>query len=174
MRRSNGRRRIDNRNDGYGNGAHRLSLALSGKITVGTPAIARRICRLAAMATRCCTITACLPPLQQEAAAVFLYCAGLEQAKTSLSPCLRSSGSSRASLRCIPPRTEPACSCICNMVVGIFMRWRSWRPRLCRRVRFSAANLQFRWNPGSLPASLPALRPRAELPTFSSPGEPEA
>ena len=65
MRRSNGRRRNNNRNDGYGNGAHRLSLALSGKITVSTPAIARRICRLTAMATRCCAITACLPPLQQ-------------------------------------------------------------------------------------------------------------
>ena len=65
MRRSNGRRLNDNRNDGFEDSTHRLNFPLSGKITAGTPAIARRICRLTAMATRCCAITACLPPLQQ-------------------------------------------------------------------------------------------------------------
>ena len=66
MRRSNGRRRNDNRNDGFEDSTHRLNFPLSGKIKVCTPAIARRICRLTAMAKRCCAITACLPPLQQK------------------------------------------------------------------------------------------------------------
>ena len=119
MRRSNGRRGNDNRNDdGCEVSAHRLNLTLSGEITASTPTIARRVCRLTVLATRYCTITACLLPLRHRTATIFLSCTGLGQAEASLVLCLRSSGSSRPSLWCLPLPTEPACFRICNANYG--------------------------------------------------------
>ena len=150
MRRSNRRRRNDNRNDGFEDSTHRLNFPLSGKIKACTPAIARRICRLTAMATRCCAITVCLPPLQQRwpqfsftargwaGENVFVALFALFEFFAGIPPC--------GACRCVPNRPVPASAIRLSDLhaMAVMAAAAVFWLLLCRWIRFSGANLQQR------------------------------
>ena len=175
MRQSNGRRLNDNRNNGYGNSAHTLSFPLSGRIKAGTPAVARCICRLTAMAKRCCAITACLPPLQQKRPQFSFTARGW--ASKNVFVALFALFEFFAGIPAVLAAAYRT-GLFLHLQYGcrIFMRWRSWRPRQCSGSCCAGGYVSAAQTCSaggvheSFPSSLPPLWSRAELPPISSPG----